>query len=124
MSTDYQILIQKFNNFKTFIKSVTKNEQVIKDYEKMTDNEFMLFGLGFLIPNKKKLSNVVDQISIKVEVTDKLCKEKIQRYLECFIEYLEQLNKKEVLEQTVINVANEKGINLGEKVEKHKIVEL
>ena len=47
MATDLQILLQKFNNFKVYIKTVSTNQQVLKDYEIMTDNEFLLFGLGF-----------------------------------------------------------------------------
>ena len=57
MSTDLQILLQKFNNFKNYIKTVSTNTIVLKDYENMSDKEFLLFGLGFLIPNKNKLEH-------------------------------------------------------------------
>ena len=62
MATDLQILLQKFNNFKVYIKTVSTNQEILKDYEIMTDNEFLLFGLGFLIPNKNKLDMVNNQL--------------------------------------------------------------
>ena len=112
MSTDFQILLQKFSNFKTYIKTVAKNEQVMKDYENMTDNEFLLFGLGFLVPNKSKLDTILDQICNKLSVNDQDVKDKIKRYLECFIEYLEQINNPDVVKSTIVNVATEKNIKL------------
>jgi hypothetical protein len=112
MSTDYQILLQKFGNFKTYIKSVSSNHQVIQDYENMTDNEFLLFGLGFLVPNKGKLDLILEQISNKLNITEKEQREKIKRYLECFIEYLIQINNPDVLKDTILNVASEKGVNI------------
>jgi RAB protein geranylgeranyltransferase component A len=95
--TDFQILLKKFNNFKEYVKSVAPNKAVVADYENMSDNEFMLFGLGFLVPNKEKLNMIVDQICKKLDVTNDEHREKIKRYIECFIEYLEQLNNPEIL---------------------------
>lgn len=110
MSTDLQILLQKFNNFKVYIKSVSTNEKVLQDYENMTDNEFLLFGLGFLIPNKNKIELVNNQLCSKLNISDNGHKEKIGRYINCFIEYLEQLNDPDILKNTVLSLAQEKGI--------------
>jgi len=110
MSTDYQILLQKFGNFKAYIKSVSHNQQVIQDYENMSDSEFLLFGLGFLVPNKDKLDIIIDQISSKLSITEKEQRDKIRRYLECFIDYLIQINNPEMLKETIFNVATEKGV--------------
>lgn len=112
MSTDFQVLLQKFNNFKIYIKSISSNEQVITDYENMSDNEFLLFGLGFLVPNKSKLDMILEQVCSKLNITDKEQRDKVRRYLECFIEYLEQINSPDALKETIINVASEKKINI------------
>ena len=110
MATDLQILLQKFNNFKVYIKTVSTNQEVLKDYEIMTDNEFLLFGLGFLIPNKNKLDMVNNQLCQKLNIVNVNHREKISRYIDCFIEYLEQLNDPNILKDTVISLAKEKGI--------------
>jgi hypothetical protein len=115
MSTDFQILLQKFNNFKSYVKSISSNQTVISDYDNMSDNEFLLFGLGFLVPNKEKIDMIVDQICQKLQITDAEHKEKIKRYIECFIEYLVQINNPETLKETIINVATEKKIVIGGK---------
>ena len=112
MSTDYQILMQKFNNFKKFITSICKNEEVLKEYETMSENTFLLFGLGFLLPNKDKLSFVAERVCEKIgcpENDDH--KKKIVRYFECFCEYLEQLNNKETAEKIIVQTLQEKGIS-------------
>ena len=115
MSTDFQVLNQKFNNFKVYIKSVSSNDSVIRDYENMSDNEFLLFGLGFLVPNKEKLDIVLEQICSKLKITDQEQRDKIKRYLECFIEYLIQIkNPSEILKETIINLATEKNIKIPE----------
>ena len=121
MSTDYQLLLQKFNNFKVYIKSVSTNQEVIKDYENMTDNEFILFGLGFLVPNKAKLDMILDQICKKLNIKDKEQRDKIRRYLECFIEYLEQINNPDTLKDTILNVASEKNITIPTKKQSPKL---
>ncbi len=110
MSTDLQILLQKFNNFKVYIKTVSTNQEVLQNYQTMTDNEFLIFGLGFLIPNKNKLDMVNNQLCQKLNIVNATHKEKISRYIDCFIEYLEQLNDPNILKDTVISLAKEKGI--------------
>lgn len=107
MSTDYQVLLQKFNNFKKFVKQVSTKTEVINDYEKMTDNEFILFGVGFLVPNKDKLDLITDKVYEKLALTDEAHKEKIKRYLTCFIEYLNQINDPNIFTQTVKNIQQE-----------------
>lgn len=119
MTTDYQILLQKFNNFRTFIKSISSNQNVIKDYENMTENEFLLFGLGFLLPNKNKLDTIVEQISSKLSITNNEHKDKVKRYLNCFIEYLEQIeNPQQALKSAVCDIVTDsqsKDIELAQK---------
>jgi hypothetical protein len=110
MSTDYQLLLQKFYNFKEYVKSVSKNDQVVKDYENMTDSEFLLFGLGYLVPNKKNIDVIIQQIVNKLKLTDPEQIQKIKRYIECFIEYLEQINNPDVVNTVIMNCAKEKNI--------------
>ena len=108
MSTDYHILLQKFYNFKEFVGKVCNKPEVIKDYENMSDSEFLLFGLGFLLPNKSKMELIVAQMVTKIGVTEEEHITKIRRYLECFTEYLEQINSQEAVLNTIAQVANEK----------------
>ena len=116
MNTDYHVLMQKFNNFKTFVKEISNNTKAVEGYEKMTDSEFLLLGLSFLVPNAKNLDIVVAQMASKLEVTDEELVKKIKRYVECFVEYLEQLSKEdninEVIIDTVKKVAEEQNIEL------------
>ena len=111
MSTDYQILLQKFNNFKSFVSQVSPKREVIKDYENMSDSEFLLFGLGFLLPNKSKLQFITTQMSQKLNITGEGDIEKIHRYLECFCEYLGQMNNnEELLKSSIVDVAKEQNL--------------
>ena len=110
MATDYQVLIQKFNNFKTFICEICKDQNVLEEYKNMSENTFMLFGLGFLYPNKDKLNLIVQKVCDKIKVKDEEHKKKILRYFECFCEYLGQLNDKQTAEQVIRGTLEEKGI--------------
>ena len=110
--TDYQILMSKFYNFKAFIQDVATHKLALKDYDNMTDNEFLLFGLGFLLPNKSKLQIIQVQIASKLGITNSEHLEKIMRYLHCFCEYLEQLNSKETVQACILNVAAEQNITI------------
>lgn len=112
MTTDYQVLMQKFHNFKDYIKTVCNNQQILADYSKMTDNEFLLFGLGFLIPNKDKVNLIVKQVCKKMNVTDEEAIKKITKYMECFIEYLDQINNPQVVQTVIKECADEKGMKI------------
>ena len=112
MTTDYQVLIQKFNNFKSFVQEISPKKEVINEYNKMSESEMMLFCIGFLIPNRDKLDIIVSQMATKLEINDEEHKSKIKRYLQCFIEYVNQINSNELLEKTIITCANEQNINL------------
>ena len=114
MSTDYQVLIQKFNNFKAYVAGISPNKDVIKEYEGMSESEMMLFVIGFLIPNMAKLDLIVAQMAQKIGLNNEDDKGKIKRYLECFIEYVSQINNAETLEKTILNVVNEKKIDLSQ----------
>ncbi len=105
--TDYQMLLQKFNNFKTFVASVSSNAKVIKDYETMTDSEFLLFGVAFLLPNTGKLDLIVTQMMTKLGITMETDRDKLRRYLECFCEYFAQLNGQDVLQLSIANVVQQ-----------------
>jgi hypothetical protein len=112
MTTDYQVLIQKFNNFKSFVQEISPKKEVINEYNKMSESEMILFCIGFLIPNRDKLDIIVSQMATKLEINDEEYKSKIKRYLQCFIEYVNQINSNELLEKTIITCANEQNINL------------
>lgn len=120
MSTDYHLLIQKFNNFKIFVKEISKSKAV-SSYESMTDSQFLLFGLGFLVPNADKLEMIVQQIVTKLEITNDEHMDKITQYMQCFTDYLQQLSKEDnindILLETVKDVAREQNITLPEESE-------
>lgn len=124
MTTDYHLLIQKFNNFKIFVKEISKSESV-SNYENMTDSQFLLFGLGFLVPNADKLEMIVQQIVAKLEITNDEHMDKIKQYMQCFTDYLLQLSKEDnindILLETVKDVAREQNITLPEEIESDKI---
>ena len=124
MTTDYHLLIQKFNNFKIFVKEISKSESV-SNYENMTDSQFLLFGLGFLVPNADKLETIVQQIVAKLEITNDEHMDKIKQYMQCFTDYLLQLSKEDnindILLETVKDVAREQNITLPEEIESDKI---
>ena len=110
--SDYQILMSKFYNFKSFVKDVATHKLALNDYDKMTDSEFMLFGLGFLLPNKSKLELIQVQIANKLGISNTEHLDKLMRYLECFCEYLEQLNSETNIQSTILNVAAEQNITI------------
>jgi len=110
MSTDYQVLIQKFNNFRKFVCEICKDEQVLNEYKNMSENTFLLFGLGFLLPNKDKLPLIAEKVCDKIKVSNDDHKKKISRYFECFCEYLEQINNKDTAESVLKGALDEKGI--------------
>lgn len=120
MTTDYHLLIQKFNNFKNFVKEISLSESV-SNYENMTDSQFLLFGLGFLVPNADKLEIIVQQIVAKLEITNDEHMDKIKQYMQCFTDYLLQLSKEDnindILLETVKDVAREQNITLPEEIE-------
>lgn len=120
MTTDYHLLIQKFNNFKNFVKEISLSESV-SNYENMTDSQFLLFGLGFLVPNADKLEMIVQQIVAKLEITNDEHMDKIKQYMQCFTDYLLQLSKEDnindILLETVKDVAREQNITLPEEIE-------
>lgn len=115
MSTDYQQLLQKFNNFKKFISENAKDPESLQNYEKMTENEFLFFGISFLLPNKDKLEFVSTKVTEKTKM-DPEHKDKVKRYLECFVEYLDQLNSPELQKQVLLDTIAEKGIKIPEKI--------
>ena len=112
MSTDYQILLEKFQNFKNYVTQIAKDKRTIKDYESMTNNEFLLFGSCFLLPNKDKLEQIMVQLCQKLKVNQPDQREKLQRYMECFIEYLEQLDSTKIAKECIVGCSEELGIPL------------
>ena len=76
----------------------------------MTNKEFLLFGMAFLIPNKDKLEPILQQICTKMEIADEEVINKVRRYLQCFIEYLEQINTPETVKSVIQDCAKEKNV--------------
>ena len=102
--------MKKFNNFKKFICEICKDDKVLEEYQTMTENTFLLFGMGFLLPNKDKLQLIAKKVCDKILVNDEEHQKKIIRYFECFCEYLEQLNQKDTAEKILKDTLEEKGI--------------
>lgn len=82
---DYQFIEQKLNNFKLFLKDISKNQETIAEYENMGMNKLMLFVNFFLRPQKDNLDFIADSMREKLNY-DIEHNEKIKKYLMMFIE--------------------------------------
>jgi hypothetical protein len=87
--TILNLLIEKLNNFKKFVEEVAQDKSQIEHYKTMNEAQFLVFGHFYLVPNKKNLDDLTEKMSKKLSITDQNHKNKIKRYLECFVELLE-----------------------------------
>lgn len=112
MATDYQLLLQKFNNFKIFVTEHSKNRIAIEEYKSLTENQFLLNGVYFLLPNKHQLEKVGALMCQKLKIEGQEDMDKVTRYLQCFVEYLDQLNSPEFTKDVLKANISEQGIKI------------
>lgn len=86
-NNDYQFLNNKLENFKKFIKEISRNQSVIKEYENMSIVKLTMFATMFLIPNKNNLELVITGMREKLDF-DAQHDEKLKKYLTMFIEFI------------------------------------
>jgi len=96
MSSNKDVLFQKFQNFKAFIKQEAKSPQV-KVLEAYTDQQFLQYSAVLKqFHENGKLQELVDKTVQELEI-DAQHKDKIMRYYLCFLEYLNLAIKAEEL---------------------------
>ena len=91
MSTNYEILCQKFNNFKLFVREHAKSPKV-QLFATYTDEQFLQFScilLGF--KKDGKIEELAKKTCDDLEI-DPQHQQKIARYFECFTQYLLLMN--------------------------------
>lgn len=88
--TKMVLLVEKFKNFKQFVKENANNKDQIKEYENMSIEKLIIMSKIFFIPFKNSLDDMVEKIIERCEMNEQ-CTERVKKYLECFIELLEDL---------------------------------
>ena len=78
---------EKFKNFKSFVSSVSKNQKVVLEYQRMSWFKLKALSRVLLIPQRGKLDEVVAGMQERLQFDDEH-KPKFKRYLELFIEHL------------------------------------
>eukprot|EP01147_Barroeca_monosierra_P003500 gene3500-6126_t len=61
---------QKFENFKQFVKEISKNGEVIQEYQDMTFFKLQALALVILIPNKHNLDSIIPKMQEKLDFED------------------------------------------------------
>ena len=90
---DYDILFQKFDNFKKFCREVSQNKEKLELLVSQ-DNPQMLARSTLLLAVYKKIGNVdliTNTTCLELGIADQH-KDKIKRYFECFVEYLSSMH--------------------------------
>jgi hypothetical protein len=105
---DYQVLQKKFENFQKFVKEVSTSPQKMSQFSMLSHDQWLILASKNIAPYfenntiGKAVSEVMDYMGIdksNVEHTNK-----IQRYLECFSEYLLQDKVKEMVKEKEVTV--------------------
>jgi hypothetical protein len=85
MSAEDKIIDQKLQNFKGFLKNISKNHETLTEYENMSRSKLQTYCGWILVPMRNNLDYVVHSMREKLEFDDKY-DEKVKRYLMFFIE--------------------------------------
>lgn len=93
---DYEIILEKLNNFKTYIKQISKNLGVVEQYEKLDFVQLSLFVNTYLRSKKDDLKSVALEFQKKLDFDDEHI-DKITRYLQLFCDYM-LISDKEISE--------------------------
>ena len=92
MSSNYEILIQKFNNFKKFVKENSKSPKVAL-FESYSDAQFLQYSAVLVhFHTEGKLREIVDK-TIEDLAFDPVHADKINLYYKCFCDYLDLMVK-------------------------------
>lgn len=110
MTSDYQILQQKFTNFKAFVKSISRKRDQLNKFELLSDDQWLVLVNKNIVPHFKNnsLDTVVNEMIeyLEIDQTNEETMAKLRRYLECFSEYLLGEQKKE-LQQHIAEASSE-----------------
>jgi len=82
---EIDIVEQKLDNFKIFIKSISSNQETIDEYENMSRSKLNTYCAWILVPMRDNLKYLIDQMQQKLEFDDKH-KPIVERYLKFFID--------------------------------------
>lgn len=100
MSSDYEVLQQKFNNFKVFIKEISRKPDQLSKFGLLSDDQWLVLVKKNIVPHFKNnsLDTVVNEMVeyLDIDQTNEGNMDKLRRYLECFSEFLLSESKKEV----------------------------
>lgn len=102
MSNDYEVLIQKFNNFQKFVAEIGDEDKVAK-FNKLTPDQWICLASANITPyfQNNTMDQAVDEmcLHLNIDKTNEQNMSKLRRYLDCFSEYLLQDDMKEVVKQ-------------------------
>lgn len=92
MTSNYEILVQKFENFKKYIKEISKSPKV-QIFESYSNAHYIGFSaILSKFQKEQKLKELVDKTMSDLEI-DKQHYDKIMRYYLCFCEYIQLIEK-------------------------------
>jgi hypothetical protein len=78
---------QKLDNFKKFVKEVSRNTKTVNEYEGLSWFKVQALAYVLLIPQRDNLPTVAAEMQKKLDFDDEHL-EKFIRYLDFFVEYL------------------------------------
>lgn len=84
---DYSVVETKLQNFKDFIKKISKNKGPIEQYESLSMLKLTLFCKLYLEPKRNDLSEIIKKMKKELDFDDEH-EEKVERYLEMFIDFI------------------------------------
>lgn len=93
-----QLLIEKFTNFKNFIKSLSEKYKIESDYNEIptTDPVLILVGIKkLIIPYENNIEELVKVYKIENNIDIELIEEdktKLMKYMRFFIEIYHKIN--------------------------------
>ena len=106
MSNDYEVLKQKFTNFKVFIKEVSRKTDQLSKFALLSDDQWLVLVQKQVVPHFKQnsLDTVLDEMVqyLDIDKTNEEHVNKLRRYLNCFSEFLlsdESTQLKEQMEE-------------------------
>ena len=92
MSSNYEVLLQKFNNFKKFIKE-NSNSPKVALFEQYTEQQLLQYSsVLFHFDSQGKLKEIVDKTIQELEMDPKHTN-LLNRYYRCFVDYLSLMAK-------------------------------
>lgn len=86
-----QTLQEKLDNFKQFVKDncAKDKKDCTEQYDNMQVYQLLIFAQYVLVPAESDLTELLDTICERTGIKDR---EKLKRYLQCFIDLVKQLS--------------------------------